>query len=129
MTDPISDMIIRIRNAQAVGHKTVDIPHSKIKHTIIQLLIEEGLIGKAEKKSIKNKHFIRIILKYKKNQPLITEFKRISKPGQRVYSVAQKVRSFGRGNSTKIITTPKGVMTAKEAKKLNLGGEIMAEIW
>ncbi len=129
MTDPIADMIIRIKNAQAVGHKTVDIPYSKLKYKIAQLLGEEGFVGKAERKLAKNKRAIKITLKYKQNKPFVTEFKRISKPGRRTYARAENVRSFGRGHSVKIISTPKGIMTGKEAKKNNLGGEVMAEIW
>jgi small subunit ribosomal protein S8 len=129
MTDPIADMIIRIKNAQAVGHKTVDVPYSKLKYQIAQLLSEEGFVGKMQRKLAKNKRAIKINLKYKQNNPFVTEFKRISKPGKRIYSRAENIMSFGRGHSVKIISTPKGIMTGKEAKKNNLGGELIAEIW
>ncbi len=129
MTDPIADLIIRIKNAQAVEHQTLDVPYSKLKYNFARILAEEGFIGQIERKLSKNKKFLRITLKYKNKEPVIIEFKRISKPGRRAYARAVEVGGFGRGHSTKIISTPKGLMTGREAQKKKLGGEVMAEIW
>jgi small subunit ribosomal protein S8 len=132
MVDPISDMLTRIRNAQAVGHSTIDFPFSKIKFSLAEILAEEGLIKKISKKGrgIKRKIEIELLYEDKKNTiPKINQLKRISKPGKREYIKAKDIRPVLTGRGINIISTPKGLMTGKEAKKKELGGEILCEIW
>ena len=132
MVDPISDMLTRIRNAQAVGHSTIDFPFSKIKFSLAEILAEEGLIKKISKKGrgIKRKIEIELLYEDKKNTiPKINQLKRISKPGKREYIKAKDIRPVLAGRGINIISTSKGLMTGKEAKKKELGGEILCEIW
>jgi len=128
MTDPIADMLNRIRNAQLVLHPSVDVPYSNLKYGIAELLLKQGVIKKIEKKHNKIKRIFRITLKYNDNQPAIGRLTRISKPGKRIYAPSAKIR-LSRGGGFIIISTPGGLMTGQEAKKQNLGGEIIAEIW
>jgi small subunit ribosomal protein S8 len=128
--DSISNMLTSIRNAQAVFHQTVDIPFSVLKYEILKILEKRGFIERAEKKSQKNKKFIKITLKYNNGVPAISGIKRISKAGQRIYISAQKIRKVKSGYGLAIISTSKkGLITDKEAKKNNLGGEILCEVW
>ena len=129
MTDPITDMLNRIKNAQAVFHQTVDIPFSNLKYEIAKILEKQGFVEKIEKKGKKVKKFIEITLKYDNKVPAISGLKRISKPGQRIYLPAKKIKSVRRGYGIAIISTSKGLMTDKEARKQKLGGEILCEIW
>jgi len=129
MTDPIADMLNRIRNAQAVFKETVDIPFSKIKLEISKILFKKGFIKSSESKGKKNKKFIRITLKYNKKTPAISGLKRISKPGQRIYLPYIKVKKSKGGYGIFIVSTSKGLMTNKEAKRQKLGGEVICEIW
>lgn len=129
MTDPITDMLNRIRNAQAVLQPTVDIPFSKIKFEICQILVKEGFVKSFEKKGRKNKKFILINLKYKEKMPVISGLKRVSKPGQRIYLSYKKIKRVKGGYGIAIVSTPKGLMTGKEAGKQKSGGEVICEIW
>ena len=129
MTDPITDMLNRIRNAQAVFQPTVDVPLSKIKFEICQTLAREGFIKGFEKKGRKNKKIIQIALQYDGKIPLISGMKRISKPGQKIYLPYKKIRKVKGGYGLSIISTSKGLMTDKEARKKRLGGEVICEIW
>ncbi len=130
MTDPITDMLNRIRNAQAVHHQTVDIPFSNLKYEIAKILEKEGFVEKVEKKGRRVKKIIEISLKYDENKlPFISGLKRISKPGQRIYLPAEKIKRVKSGYGIAIISTSKGLMTDKEARKNKLGGEIICEIW
>lgn len=132
MTDPISDMLTRIRNAQAVGHSTVDIPFSKIKLSLAEILVKEGFLKNVEKKGRGATRRLEIGLLYedKKNTvPKINQLKRISKPGKREYIRAKDIRLVLGGRGINIISTSRGLMTGQEAKKKGLGGEIIAEIW
>lgn len=129
MTDPIADMLIRIRNAQAVRHETVDIPYSKIKYQISNILLQEYLIEKIERKFRKAKKTLRLTLKYQNKEPVISGARRISKPSKRVYLPSKKLRSPRGGSGVSIISTPKGLMTKKEARKQRVGGEIICEVW
>ncbi len=126
MTDPISDMLTRIRNAQSAGHKAVAIPLSKIKLEIAKILKREKYIDDYKKLGKGNKKILEVDLKYPR---AIREIKRVSKPGQRFYVKADKIKQFKSGYGVSIISTPKGLMTNKEAKKSGLGGEILFEIW
>lgn len=132
MTDPISDMLTHIRNAQAVGHSTVDIPFSKIKLALAEILVKEGFIKKVEKKGRGANRRLEIGLLYedKKNTiPKINQLKRISKSGKREYVRAKDIRFVLGGRGISVISTSKGLMTGKEARKKRLGGEILCEIW
>ena len=127
--DPIADMLIKIKNAQAVNHLTVDVPYSKMKYAIANILLERGLIDKLERKFKKNKKIVRLTLKYQDHKPVIHGVKRISKPGRRIYLQARSIKSSKSQHSLIIISTSRGVMPGDVAKKRNLGGEIVAEIW
>jgi small subunit ribosomal protein S8 len=136
MTDPIADMLTRIRNAQAVKKLTVVLPMSKIKFSIAKILEQGGWIKKAEiikTKSKKNSNSvfneITIDLKYVNGQPAITSLKKISKPGCRVYANKNELPRVLNNLGIAIISTPRGLMTNKEAKKLGIGGEIICEIY
>lgn len=129
MTDPITDMLNRIRNAQAVNHLTVDIPFSNLKNEIAKILEKENFIEKIEKKNKKTKKVIEIALKYTDKTPAISGLRRVSKPGQRIYVSAKKIKKVKGGYGFAIISTPKGLMTDKEARKQKTGGEILCEIW
>jgi len=126
MVDPISDMLTRIRNAQSAEHKTVAIPLSKIKLEIAKILKQEKYIGDYKKSGKGNNKILEINLEY----PIaIREIKRISKQGQRIYSKASELKRIKNGYGISVISTPKGLMTNKEARKARLGGEILFEIW
>jgi len=130
MTDPICDMLNRIRNAQAVLKETVDIPFSDLKYGIAKILEKKGFVAKVEKKGKKVRRTIEITLKYDANQPVISGLKRISKPGQRIYKKAKEIKPVKGGYGVAVISTPKeGLMTDKEARKKKLGGEIICEVW
>ncbi len=129
MTDPISNMLTIIRNAQAVNKETVDIPFSNLKYEIAKILDKENFIEKVEKKGKKTKKIFEITLKYSDKMPVISGLKRISKPGQRIYLPAMKINRVRDGYGIAIISTSKGLMTDKEARKKKLGGEIICKIW
>jgi len=130
MTDPITDMFNRIRNAQAVSKEKVYIPFSNFKFEIAKILKEEGFIKDIKKKRKNKKKALLIKLKYgSEGNPVFTKVNRISKPGQRIYKKASEVSLSKRGYGTSIISTSKGPMTAKNAKKQKIGGELICEIW
>ena len=131
MSDPIADMLTRIRNANTAKHDTVDVPASKMKLAIADILLNEGYIAKYDIVEDGNFKTIRITLKYgvDKNEKVISGLKRISKPGLRVYANSEELpRVFG-GLGTAIISTNQGVITDKEARKLKIGGEVLCFIW
>ncbi len=129
VTDQIADMLTRIRNAKQMRYKEVEVPASKIKVEIARILKEQGFISnyKVSKDSIQN--VITLELKYVQKEPVITGLKRISKPGLRVYASAQDIPRVLNGLGIAIISTSKGLMTDKEARTQNLGGEVLAYIW
>ena len=127
--DIISDLLNQIRNAQAVFKETVEIPFSNLKYEVAKILEKEKFIEKVEKKGKKTKRFIEIVLKYEDKTPAISCLKRISKAGQRIYLPAKKIKKVRGGYGIAIISTSKGLMTEKEARKQRLGGEILCEIW
>ena len=130
MTDPICDMLNRIRNAQAVLKETVDVPFSDLKYEIAKILEKKGFVAKIEKKGKKTRRTIEITLKYDANQPVISGLKRISKPGQRIYKKAKEIKPVKGGYGVAVISTPKeGLVTDKEARKKKLGGEVICEVW
>ena len=130
MTDPIADMLTRIRNANQNRAKTVSMPYSKMKEKIAEILKEEGYITnfKLEKNEVQN--ILTLTLKYGNNKErVITGLKRISKPGLRVYAKAEDIPYVLNGLGIAIISTPKGIMTDKLARKNNVGGEVIAYVW
>ena len=129
MTDPITDLLNRIRNAQAVFHPTVEIPFSNLKYEITKILEKEKFIEKTEKKGKKARKTIEIVLKYDGKIPAISGLRKISKPGQRIYKSLKDIKPVRGGYGVLIISTPKGLMTDKEARKKRLGGEILCEVW
>ncbi len=129
MTDPIADMIIRIKNAQAVNKVSVDVPYSNVKHRIAEVLVSGGYVGKIEKRYSKTRKILRIELKYDKGKSFIRQFKRISKPGKRMYVPVKEIKLSAKGGGMIIISTSKGIMPAREAKRQKQGGELIAEVW
>ena len=131
MSDPIADMLTRIRNANTAKHDTVDVPASKMKLAIANILLDEGYIAKYD--LVEDGHFqtIHITLKYgaDKNEKVITGLKRISRPGLRVYANTEDIPRVLGGLGTAIISTNKGVVTDKEARKLGVGGEVLCFVW
>ena len=130
MTDPIADMLTRIRNASTVSHETVDIPDSKLKVELARVLKEEGFIADYAVKEEGKFKVITITLKYDMNRkPVITKLERISKPGLRHYSKAKKLQKVLGGLGVAIISTPKGLLTDRKARKENVGGEILCYVY
>ena len=131
MSDPIADMLTRIRNANTAKHDTVDVPASKMKVSIAEILLNEGYIKAFDIVDDGNFKTIRITLKYgaDKNEKIITGLKRISKPGLRVYASKEDLPKVLGGLGIAIISTNKGVLTDKEARKQNVGGEVLASEW
>ncbi len=130
VTDPIADMLTRIRNANQMKYKEVEIPASKMKKEIARILKDEGFINDYKVEKDKIGELIILNLKYsKKKERVITGLKRISKPGLRVYVKASEVPRVLNGQGIAILSTPNGIITNKEAKKQNVGGEVLAFIW
>ena len=131
MTDPIADMLTRIRNANTAKHDTVDVPASKIKLAIAEILLNEGYIKKYDVIEDGTFKTIKITLKYgaDKSEKIITGLKRISKPGLRVYAGKDELPRVLGGLGIAIISTNKGIVTDKEARKLQVGGEVLAFVW
>ena len=131
MSDPIADMLTRIRNANTAKHDTVDIPASQMKIAIADILVDEGYITKYDIVEDGNFKSIRVTLKYgaDKNEKVITGIKRISKPGLRVYAGKDEIPTVLGGLGIAILSTNKGIVTDKEARKLQVGGEVLAFVW
>ncbi len=131
MSDPIADMLTRIRNANTAKHDTVDVPASKMKIAIANILLDEGYIAKYDLVEDGNFQTIHITLKYgaDKNEKVISGLKRISKPGLRVYASTEELPKVLGGLGTAIISTNKGVVTDREARKLGVGGEVLCYVW
>ena len=131
MSDPIADMLTRIRNANTAKHDTVDIPSSKMKVSIAEILLKEGYIKNFEVVEVDGFKSIHMTLKYgrDKNAHILSRLKRISKPGLRVYAGTEELPTVLGGLGIAIISTNKGVMTDKQARKENVGGEVLAFVW
>lgn len=130
MTDPIADMLTRIRNAVRARHEVVEIPASKMKISVAQLLKDEGFIKDFHVVDFKNQGKILVNLKYRgKNQSVIMGLRRLSKPGRRVYVGYEKIQPVLNGLGVAILSTPKGVLTDKKARELKVGGELLLSIW
>ena len=129
-TDPIADMLTRIRNASQANFKTVDIPASNIKRDIAEILFNEGYIKAYEEIKNDNQGIIRVSLKYtEKGKKVISGLRRISKPGLRIYASKEELPKVLNGLGIALISTSKGVMTDKKARELGVGGEVLAYIW
>ena len=131
ITDPIADMLTRIRNANKAKHDTVDIPASNMKKSIAQILLDEGYIKNFQTINDGTQGVIRITLKYVQpgKEKVITGLKRVSKPGLRVYAGADELPRVLRGLGIAIVSTSKGVMTDKKARQAHVGGEVLAFVW
>lgn len=129
VTDQISDFLTRIRNAGKANHKTVEIPHSKLKFAIARILKEQGYIADCEETQDEIQGTIIVTLRYYKRKPAFKEMIKISKPGRRVYAPVDKLPRVRNGLGIAIISTSKGVMTDKQAKKSNVGGEVLCSVW
>ncbi|MBP3336863.1 MAG: 30S ribosomal protein S8 [Clostridia bacterium] len=129
ITDPIADMLTRIRNANAARHESVDVPASNMKKAIAQILLEEGYIKNYQVIEDGKQGIIRIALKYVGKEKVISGIKRISKPGLRIYKSSEELPRVLKGLGIAIVSTSRGVMTDKKARKENVGGEILAFVW
>jgi len=128
--DPIADMLTSIRNAQAARKETVSVPYSKIKMEIAKVLAKEKFIKEADHKGKKVKKTIDIILNYDSlNRPAITSLKRVSKPSRRIYSPSSKIKKVRQGFGFQILSTPRGILSGKEARKEKIGGEVICEVY
>lgn len=130
ITDPIADLLTRIRNASTAKHDTVDIPASNMKKAITQILLDEGFIKSFQVIDDDKQGMIRITLKYAENKTsVITGLRRVSKPGLRIYTNREDMPKVMKGLGVAILSTSKGVMTDKQARKDNVGGEVLAFVW
>ncbi len=130
ITDPIADMLTRIRNANSAKHEIVDIPASNMKKAIAQILLDEGYIASYKVIEDDKQGVIRVTLKYGENKSqVITGLRRVSKPGLRIYSNVEEMPKVMKGLGIAIISTSKGIMTDREARKQNVGGEVLAFVW
>jgi len=128
-SDPIADLLTRIRNGAQARLASVEVPHSKIKVDICRILQEEGYIKGYEITSESRFPAIRIEMRYDKKKPVIKKIARVSKPGLRVYKPADDLKPVRSGLATRIVTTSQGVMTDREARKRHIGGEVLCEVW
>ena len=129
LSDPIGDMLARIKNSQIRSHKSVNLPSSKFKVKIAEVLKEEGFIIDYKIDIIENKSFLVIFLKYNFGNPVINSIERVSRPGRRIFSSAESLPKINNGLGIAIISTPKGVMTDVNARKQKVGGEIICKVF
>lgn len=129
ITDTIADLLTRIRNAISAKHETVEVPASNMKKSIVQILFDEGYISKFDVVEDGKQGKIKIVLKYNDKKSAITGLKRVSKPGLRIYSNVENMPRVIKGLGIAIVSTSQGVMTDREARKRNIGGEVLAFIW
>ena len=129
VTDPIADMLTRIRNANSARHESVDVPASNMKKAIAEILLEEGYIKNYQVIEDGKQGIIRIALKYVGKEKVISGIQRVSKPGLRMYAPADELPRVLKGLGIAIISTSKGIMTDKEARKQHIGGEVLAFVW
>lgn len=130
VNDPISDLIIQLKNAARVRKESITVPYSKLKHAVVEKLEERGYVGPIAKRGKKARKFLEITIRYDKNgSARIEETKRVSKPGRRVYVPVSSIHPVRLGKGALILSTPKGILTGEEAKKEHVGGEALFEIW
>ncbi len=125
VTDPISDLLIQIKNGYRGGLVEVNLPWSRTKQAVAEVLVSEGYLAKATQKDGQ----LQLVLKYAGKRPAVTDLRRVSKPGRRIYSPVRQLPRILGGIGMNILSTPKGVVSDKQAKKLNVGGEILAQVW
>ena len=129
LSDPIGDMIARVKNAQARKHKKVELPSSKFKSKIADILKNEGFIKDFKVSTEEKKNILSLELKYHSGNPVISNFERVSKPGRRIFSSADSLPKINNGLGIAIVSTPKGVMTDMDARKQKIGGEIICKVF
>ena len=129
LSDPIGDMIARVKNAQSRNHKKVELPSSNFKVKIAEILKNEGFVKDFKINSVKNKNLLSLELKYHSGNPVINTFERVSKPGRRIFSSANGLPKINNGLGIAIVSTPKGVMTDLDARKQRVGGEIICKVF
>ena len=129
LSDPIGDMIARVKNAQARKHKKVELPSSKFKSKIADILKNEGFIKDFKVSTEEKKNILSLELKYHSGNPVISNFERVSKPGRRIFSSADSLPKINNGLGIAIVSTPKGVMTDIDARKQRIGGEIICKVF
>ena len=129
LSDPIGDMIARVKNAQARKHKKVELPSSKFKSKIADILKNEGFIKDFKVSTEEKKNILSLELKYHSGNPVISNFERVSKPGRRIFSSADSLPKINNGLGIAIVSTPKGVMTDIEARKQKVGGEVICKVF
>jgi len=130
VTDPISDMLTRIRNAVMVGHERVEMPSSKMKEGIARILVDEGFIDRYEVKEAGSRNSLELVLRYgEKRLPAIEGIKRVSKPGHRIYRGAGELPRVQGGMGVAVVSTSQGLLPDREARRRRLGGEIVCEVW
>ena len=130
MTDPIADLLTRIRNGAHARKETVDIPFSRVKEQIARVLTQEGYLGGYSREENEAHPVLRVVLKYEaKNAPVITGLKRVSRPSLRVYVASTDIPMVRRGLGINVVSTPEGICTDREARKRGIGGEVMCSVW
>lgn len=129
VTDPIGDMLIQIKNAAMIGKRTVELPYSRMKHEVANILVREGYLISCEKTGEAPKFMLKLELKYENKRSVITNIKRVSKPGLRWYINKQMIPKVLGGMGIAILSTSSGIMTGKDAHKKAIGGELLCEIW
>jgi small subunit ribosomal protein S8 len=129
LSDPIADMLTRIRNASRAGHQQVTFPASRLKIAILEILKREGFIADFSSKTENRKSDVEVRLKYSGKRPVIRQLERVSSPGRRYYSNASELQPVRNNMGIAIVSTSKGVMTGRSAKKLNIGGEVLCRVW
>ena len=130
MTDPIADMLTRVRNAAAVGHKTVVLPSSKMKESLAEILVSEGYIDRYEVKDAGAGNELTLVMRYgDRRDPAITGLTRVSKPGHRIYRGASEIPRVQGGLGVAVVSTSQGLLPDREARRRRLGGEIVCEVW
>ena len=129
-TDPVADMLTRIRNGNLAKHSSVEMPHSKLKERLAQLLKSEGYISEFSVKEVGKFKILRVDLKYEENgTPIITNLKRVSKPGLRIYNKSNRIPKVLGGLGVAIVSTSKGLLSDRRARKENVGGEVLCYVW
>ena len=129
ITDPVADLLTRIRNASTAKHATVDVPASNLKKAICNILVEEGYVKSVQSIEDNKQGTLRLTLKYENNKPVISGLRRVSKPGLRIYTNCEEMPKVMKGLGIAIISTSKGVMTDKAARAAHVGGEVLAFVW
>lgn len=129
VNDPVGDMIAQIKNASFAGLKIVTLPYSRLKHSVATIMVKEGYLVSADKSGERPNESLTLGIRYVGKKPVVTDLKRKSKPGLRIYVGRKEIPAVVGGMGIAIISTSKGIMTGKDAKKMGLGGELLCEIW